>query len=254
MVDSRASVHLVSKRDLISAELGTMRTSRSPTTVMTANGEVQTREEATENVKELDIFVTVVLLQKKQPQFFHSESSADTRITGPTVKKPHLTKKGKRIDCNFSNYVPCVVPGLSTSSSPTPPPTSSSSSSQDSVFDISSYTENPVAERSGSTSKELQGNPMHKTTETENKNKYEGREEVQSDLLHDLLDWLQDFRENLVDESGPSEPRETLLLMIETLPVLLVNYQWSREQKWNRVRVSIVSTRTFRRTQIAISG
>ena len=25
-------------------------------------------------------------------------------------------------------------------------------------------------------------------------------------LLHDLLDWLQDFRENLVDESSPTEP------------------------------------------------
>ena len=28
-----------------------------------------------------------------------------------------------------------------------------------------------------------------------------------SDLLHDLPDWLQDFRENLVDESSPFEPR-----------------------------------------------
>ena len=49
-------MHMVSKKDLNSAELETMRTSRSPTTVMTANGEVQTREEATENVKQLDLF------------------------------------------------------------------------------------------------------------------------------------------------------------------------------------------------------
>ena len=47
-------MHMVSKRDLDSAELETMRTSRSPTVVMTANGEVQTREEATVHVKELD--------------------------------------------------------------------------------------------------------------------------------------------------------------------------------------------------------
>ena len=39
----------------------------------------------------------------------------------------------------------------------------------------------------------------------------------------------------------------------KTLPVLPMNYQWSREQKWNRVRISIVSTRTFQRTHIAIS-
>ena len=47
---------------------------------------------------------------------------------------------------------------------------------------------------------------------------------------------------------------ETLRLRIETLPVLLMSYQWSCEHKWNRVRVSMVSTRTFRRTQIAISA
>ena len=53
MVDSGARMHMVSKRDLNSAELEIMRTLISPTTVMTANGEVQTREETTENVKEL---------------------------------------------------------------------------------------------------------------------------------------------------------------------------------------------------------
>ena len=53
----------VSKKDLTSAELETMRISRSPTTMMTANGEVQTREEATEHVKELDLFVTGMLLE-----------------------------------------------------------------------------------------------------------------------------------------------------------------------------------------------
>ena len=46
-VDSRTGMQKVSKRDLESAELETIRVSRSPTTVMTANGEVQTREEAT---------------------------------------------------------------------------------------------------------------------------------------------------------------------------------------------------------------
>ena len=40
-------MHMVSKKDLNFAELETMRTSRCPTTVMTANGEVHTRAEAT---------------------------------------------------------------------------------------------------------------------------------------------------------------------------------------------------------------
>ena len=48
--------------------------------------------------------------------------------------------------------------------------------------------------------------PLHKPTETENKNKNEGREEVQSDFSHELPDWLQDFRENVVDESSLPEP------------------------------------------------
>ena len=74
VVDSGASVHMVSKKDLQSAELETMRTSKNPTTVMTANGEVQTKEEATVYVKQLDLFVTVMLLEKHQ-QFFHSGNS-----------------------------------------------------------------------------------------------------------------------------------------------------------------------------------
>ena len=63
-VDSGASMHMVCKRDLNSAELETMRTSRSPTTVMTSNGEVQTREESTVYVKELDLLVTVMFVEE----------------------------------------------------------------------------------------------------------------------------------------------------------------------------------------------
>ena len=57
-------MHMVSKRDLNSAELETVRISKNPTMVMTANGEVQTREEANLYVKELDLFVTVMLLEE----------------------------------------------------------------------------------------------------------------------------------------------------------------------------------------------
>ena len=52
-------MHMISKKDLNSAELDTLTTSRSPTTVITSNGEVQTNEEATVYVKELDIFLTM---------------------------------------------------------------------------------------------------------------------------------------------------------------------------------------------------
>ena len=47
VVDSGASMHMISKKDLNSGEMDTLTTSRCPTTVITANGEVQTHEEAT---------------------------------------------------------------------------------------------------------------------------------------------------------------------------------------------------------------
>ena len=92
LVDSGASMHMVSKRDLNSADLETVRTSKSPTTVMTANGEVQTTEEATVYVKELDLVVTVMLLEET-PAILSLRKLCET-----SGQKPHLTQNGKRID------------------------------------------------------------------------------------------------------------------------------------------------------------
>ena len=65
VVDSGASMHMISKKDLNSAELETVTTSKSPTTVFTANGEVQTHEEATVYVEELEnIFLTMKVLEE----------------------------------------------------------------------------------------------------------------------------------------------------------------------------------------------
>ena len=47
---------------------------------------------------------------------------------------------------------------------------------------------------------------------------------------------------------------ETQSKEVKTLPSHLMNFQWSREQKWNRLRVSTAYIRTFRRTQIVISA
>ena len=151
VVDSGASMRMVSKRDLNSAELETMRTSRTPTTVMTANGVVQTREEATVFVKQLDLFVKVMLLEDTAAVVSLGKLCECHGYTyhWTSGQKPRSIRNGKRIDCNISNHVPFVFPGLSaSSSSTTPSPTSSSSSSQDFVFDVNRYTENPVPERS----------------------------------------------------------------------------------------------------------
>ena len=52
------------KKDLSSDEKDASRKSRTPATVVTANGEVQTNEEAQVYVQDLDLFVTEQLLEE----------------------------------------------------------------------------------------------------------------------------------------------------------------------------------------------
>ena len=159
MVDSGANMHMVSKaRDLDSAELETMRISKNPTTVMTANGEVLTSEEATEHVKELDFFVAVMLVEDTPAVLSVGKLCEDHGYTyhWTSGQKPHLTKNGKKISRNIWNCVPFVVPGLSTSSSTSSSLTSPTSSSQETV--ISS--ENPSTEGCEIVSEGSRGKPV----------------------------------------------------------------------------------------------
>ena len=119
VVDSGASMHMISKKDLSIAEMETLTKSCSPTIVITANGEVQTHEEANVYVKELDMFLTVKVLENT-PTILSLGKLCDENgysyewING---QKPHLIKNGIRIICNTENFVPIVVPSLSSSSS-----------------------------------------------------------------------------------------------------------------------------------------
>ena len=56
-------MHMISMQDLSEVEMDTLTKSCSPTKVMTANGEVQTHEEAIVYVKELDMFLTMKVLE-----------------------------------------------------------------------------------------------------------------------------------------------------------------------------------------------
>ena len=169
-----------------------MRISKNPTRVMTANGEVQTRKDATVYVKELDLFVTVMLVEETPAVLSLGKLCEDHGYTNhwTTGQKPDLTKHGKRITCKKANCVPFVVPGLSTTSYTPSSPGSSTSSSQDSVIG----TENPVTERSEMMSEESRG----KKPKIQ---KNEDDEEVRSELLQDVQEWFQDFGENLVDKN-----------------------------------------------------
>ena len=109
--------------------------------MMTANGEVRIREEATVHAKESDLFVNVVLLEETPAVLSLGKLCEDHGFTNhwTSGQKPHLTQNGKRISCNVLKDVPCVIPGSSTTPTPTSP-----SSSQDSVFDVNRYTESPA--------------------------------------------------------------------------------------------------------------
>ena len=91
VVDSSSSMHMISKKDLSDDEMDTLTISCSPTIVTTANGEVQTHEEETVYVKELDIFLTMKVFETCQ-QYCCTESFA-IWING---QEPHLLTTGFR--------------------------------------------------------------------------------------------------------------------------------------------------------------
>ena len=103
------------EKDLNEAELETVRVSKNPR-VVTANGEVLTEEEATVYVKEFDLFVTLMLLEDTPAVLSLGKLCEDHLYSDhwTSGQKPELIKNGRRIKCNTANYVPIVVPGLST--------------------------------------------------------------------------------------------------------------------------------------------
>ena len=167
VVDSGASMHMISKKDLSNAEMDTLTKSCSPTIVITANGEVQTHEEAIVYVKELDIFLTMKVLENTPAVLSLGKLCDENGYSYEWIngRKPHLIKDGIRIICNTENFVPIVVPGLSSSSSGSSSAvrtrmkqeshsSSSSSSSSPTVGGI------PVRERADATNRDISPVPV----------------------------------------------------------------------------------------------
>ena len=82
-------------------------------------GEVQTHEEATVYVKELDVFLTMKVLENTPAVLSLGKLCDENGYSHEWIngQKPHLIENGVRIQCNTENFVPIVVPGLSASSS-----------------------------------------------------------------------------------------------------------------------------------------
>ena len=193
-------MHMVSRKGLNSAESDTVRTSKSPTTAVKANGEVLTKEEATAYVRELCLFVTVMLLEGAPAVLSLAKLCEDHRYNyhWTSGQKPKLFKHGRKIECNTANYEPFVVPGVSTSSSSSSSPTSLTSSSQEAV----TPTPHPSSRRSERMSHEERETRRVDQQILKNQIKKDN-EEVRGDPLRDLPEWLEEFTDNLVDESVP---------------------------------------------------
>ena len=112
-------MHMISKKDLSNAEMDTLSKSCSPTIVITAIGEVQTHEEATVYVNELDIFLTMKVLENTPAVLSLGKLCDENGYSYEWIngQKQQLIKDGSRIQCNMENFVLIVVPGLSSSSS-----------------------------------------------------------------------------------------------------------------------------------------
>ena len=119
VVDFGASMHMISKKDLSEAEMDTLTKWCSPTIVITANGEVQTQEEAIVYVKELDMFLTMKVFENMPAVLSLGKLCDENGYSYEWIngQKPHLIKDGIRIICNTENFVAFVVPDLSSSSS-----------------------------------------------------------------------------------------------------------------------------------------
>ena len=219
--------------------MDTLTKSCSPTIVITANGEVQTHEEATAHVKELDIFLTMKVLENT-PAVLSLGKLCDQNgysyewING---QKPHLIKNGIKISSNTKNFVPIVVPGLSSSSSGSSATlrtlsrqenhcSSSSSSSSSSPTVTSSG--NETREREDQTESDTSPVPVSTTVDERSErpddnqtnknpklNKKESKRDKSDPLCSEIPEWLQEFREILVDGEIPVQEALTPVLLMK---------------------------------------
>ena len=170
----------------------------------------------------------------------------DILMNGSTVKKPHLIKNGIRTQCNTENFVPIVVPGLSSSSSSSSHPStsmtpsrqerhcSSSSSSSSSSPTTATSSDSETREREDRTASDTSPVPLSSFNVDDRtvtpvvcreSNHEQGRQanqkptqkikkETMIERAHPLFadsgrasseipEWLQEFRENLVDHEVP---------------------------------------------------
>ena len=153
----------------------------------------------------LNLFVTVQLLEETSAvpslgKLCEDHGYSDEWVSG---HKPRLSKDGKKFICKTVNFVPLVVPRLSSisgasSSSTSQPQDSSSRSSSTS----SSTSPSPALERSGEAAL---GNWCETNPKTQNKNKKMNGHRDSDDRLRDFSEWLQESA-HISQGSGSERP------------------------------------------------
>ena len=142
----------------------------------------------------------------------------DILMNGSNGQKPHLIKNGIRIPCNTENFVPLVVPGLSSSSSGSSA-TSRTPMKQES-HSSSSSSSSPSSPTVGEIQTRERGDisPVHVSTTFDDRsgrpddnqanknpkpNEKKSKKEQSDSLCSEIPEWLQEFREILVDDEIP---------------------------------------------------
>ena len=161
--------------------------------MITANGEVQTREEAQVFVDDLDLSVTVQILDDTPAVLSVGTLCEEHGFSydWASGQKPHPTQNGKRILRKTENFVTVDVPGLSSSSS-------ASSSSTSFPQDSPSTSASPANSRRDDTYyqalEDRRDDPKIK-----NKNQNEDNNRATGEHLQNLREWLEEFTDNLED-------------------------------------------------------
>ena len=173
-------------------------------------------------VKELGIFLTMKVLENTPAVLSLGKLCDENGYSYEWIngQKPHVIKNGIRVPCNTENFVPIMVPGLSSSSSGssstlrTPMKQESRSSSSSSSSPSSpTVDEISVRETEDASNRDISPVPVSELIDdrtgepVENQAnqipKSKERTPIERGNLCDdpeIPEWLQEFRENLVDD------------------------------------------------------
>ena len=205
VVDSCASMHMISKKDLSNVEMDILTNSCSPTMVITANGEVQTHDNGV--CQRIDIFLTMKVLENT-PAVLSFEKLCDENgcshewING---QEPHLINDGIRTICNTENFVPIVVPGLSSSSSSSSSTSRTPSRQESHSSSSSSLTVGGIQSQERGDRIDSDTSPVQVSTSVDDRSGQPDETTIErgSSLNSEIPEWLQEFIENLVNDEIP---------------------------------------------------